>query len=119
MLSILGGTADITVHEKMMDGTLKELYKATGGAWGGIEVDKAYEQMLTNLVGVGALEKFKREHVGDYFDLLREFETKKRTITTDTTGKMTFRIPAALKECAESEDMIMEDLIEKSQYRAK
>ena len=30
-----GGTVDITVHEMENDGLLRELYKATGGAYGG------------------------------------------------------------------------------------
>lgn len=30
-----GGTVDITVHEMEKEGLLRELYKATGGAYGG------------------------------------------------------------------------------------
>ncbi|KAL3879860.1 hypothetical protein ACJMK2_032139 [Sinanodonta woodiana] len=39
-----GGTIDITVHEVLSDGKLKELHKASGGAWGGTQVDEAYRQ---------------------------------------------------------------------------
>ncbi|XP_053400595.1 heat shock 70 kDa protein 12A-like [Mercenaria mercenaria] len=112
-----GGTADITVHQKMDDGSLKELHKASGGAWGGNEVDKAYVQLLTELVGKDAMEKFKLEAMTDYFDLLRDFETKKRTITTDTDGKIAFRIPAALRELAESEGVSVKEKIAESRFK--
>lgn len=107
------------MHEKMKDGSLKEIHKASGGSWGGVEVDKAYIQMLTNVLGETVVEKFKENHVGDYLDLLRDFETKKRTITNETEGKMTFKIPSSLKDCAESEGCSIKDFIEKSPYKGK
>ncbi|XP_053392729.1 heat shock 70 kDa protein 12B-like [Mercenaria mercenaria] len=112
-----GGTADITVHEKLDDGSLKELQKASGGAWGGNEVDKAYMKMFADIVGPEAMETFRNENMTDYFDLLRDFETKKRTITTDTEGKMTFKIPAVLRELAESGGENIEEKIEMSPYK--
>lgn len=39
---LLGGTVDITVHEIQADGYLRELYNATGGNWGGTNVDSAF-----------------------------------------------------------------------------
>ena len=33
---------DITAHEVLVDGGLKELYKASGGDWGGTYVDMAF-----------------------------------------------------------------------------
>lgn len=114
-----GGTADITVHEKLANGTLKEIHKASGGSWGGVEVDKAYLQMLTNVVGNDAMQKFKKEYVGDYFDVLRDFETKKRSITANSDGKMTFKIPAVLKDCAESKGNVMKTLVENSPYKGR
>ena len=46
-----GGTIDITVHEVCFGGELKELYKATGGAWGGTVVDKAFLDFMGELIG--------------------------------------------------------------------
>ncbi|XP_045161656.2 heat shock 70 kDa protein 12B-like [Mercenaria mercenaria] len=114
-----GGTADITVHQKMADGSLKELHKASGGAWGGNEVDKAYLKMLSDMIGPEAIEKFKREQMIDYFDLLRDFETKKRTITRAIDGKMTFKIPASLRELGESDGVKMQDKVAKSHSKTK
>ena len=42
---------DITIHEVMVGGHLKELHKATGGDWGGTQVDEAFNQLLVNIVG--------------------------------------------------------------------
>lgn len=97
----IGGTADITVHQKMENGFLKEIHKATGGAWGGNEVDKAYLTFLTGIFGAQAMQEFKTTQMGDYFDVLRDFETKKRTITTEVDGKITIKVPASLKDSAE------------------
>ncbi|XP_045176740.1 heat shock 70 kDa protein 12A-like [Mercenaria mercenaria] len=96
-----GGTADISVHEKKADGSLKEIHKASGGPWGGTAVDKNYFDWLTNLFGQRTMERFKREQMADYFDVQREFELKKRNIMTDTTGKITFRLSASLREIYE------------------
>ncbi|XP_060554290.1 heat shock 70 kDa protein 12A-like [Ruditapes philippinarum] len=116
-----GGTADITVHQKMDDGSLKEIQKASGGAWGGNEVDKSYLQLLENIVQAEAMDKFKREEMTDYFDLLREFETKKRSITRDNEGKITFKLPQSLCKLAELDGVKMatkiERLHDKSKYR--
>lgn len=102
-----------------MDGSLKEIHKATGGAWGGTEVDKAYIQMLTDIVGEDAMEKFKKRHMEDFFDLLRDFETKKRNINTDSEGNITFKVPASLRGLAEHNGQSMEDRVKGSQYNGK
>jgi len=92
---------DVSVHEKNLDGTLKELHRASGGPWGGTCVDDAYIAWLTKLFGEKAMEKLKREAMGEYIDLLREFENKKRTITTKMDGQVTLRVSVALKEYQE------------------
>ncbi|XP_076076072.1 heat shock 70 kDa protein 12A-like [Mytilus galloprovincialis] len=75
-----GGTADITVHEKMLGGHLKELCRATGGDCGGTCVDAEYIQLLIKIVGAPILKIMKQEYLESYLDLLRDFETTKRTI---------------------------------------
>jgi len=88
----------VSVHEKNFDGTLKELHRPSGGPWGGTKVDDRYIAWLTEMFGKGAMKKLKEEAMGDYLDILREFETKKRSVTPDIEGKMTLRIPGALKK---------------------
>jgi len=86
------------VHEKNLDGSLKELRAASGGPWGGTCVDGSYIDWLTQMFGQVAMERLKRELMGDYFDMLREFENKKRSIAPDTNGLITLRVSVALKE---------------------
>ncbi|XP_052779373.1 heat shock 70 kDa protein 12B-like [Mya arenaria] len=94
-----GGTVDITVHEVGGSGELKELYKASGGAWGGTKVDDAYEKFLVEITGLGVMGAFKESHMEDYIDLFRDFEIKKRDISTKKSGgKINLRMPLALVE---------------------
>uniref|UniRef100_A0A8C4XF76 Heat shock 70 kDa protein 12A n=1 Tax=Erpetoichthys calabaricus TaxID=27687 RepID=A0A8C4XF76_ERPCA len=47
-----GGTADITVHEVLEDGSLNELQKASAGSWGGFPVDEKFRNFLRDLFGL-------------------------------------------------------------------
>lgn len=85
------------------NGTLKELQKASGGAWGGTQVDESFRQFLIKIVGANILVAFIEQHTSDYIDMLREFETKKRSVKAETTGKVTIKIPISLKELFEEE----------------
>ncbi|KAL3878914.1 hypothetical protein ACJMK2_031240 [Sinanodonta woodiana] len=93
-----GGTTDITIHEILEDGNVKEMYKATGGAWGGQEVDEAFKQFLIKIFGAPVLQKFKVEVMEDYIGLFREFELKKRKVSLNGNEGLTFSIPASLLE---------------------
>ncbi|KAL3879591.1 hypothetical protein ACJMK2_031880 [Sinanodonta woodiana] len=93
-----GGTIDITVHEVLSNGKLKELHKASGGAWGGIQVDEAYRQFLISLFGNPVFRRFQVENKEDYLDMFRDFEIKKREIAPDKDTKVTIRLPSSLKE---------------------
>lgn len=91
------------VHEKLSDQTIKELYKASGGPWGGTVVDKNYIEWLTQIVGQNTMERFKTEKMVDYFDLLRDFEIKKRTVTAETEGKIAFKFHESLNKLCKEE----------------
>ncbi|KAL3879866.1 hypothetical protein ACJMK2_032143 [Sinanodonta woodiana] len=96
-----GGTIDITVHEVLSDGKLKELHKASGGAWGGTQVDEAYRQFLISLVGNPVFRRFQVENKEEYLDIFREFEIRKRDIAPDNDNKVTIRLPSSLTEIFE------------------
>ncbi|KAK3577062.1 hypothetical protein CHS0354_003149 [Potamilus streckersoni] len=98
-----GGTVDITVHEVMHGGQLKEIHKASGGAWGGTQVDEAFKQFIISLIGNPVFCRFQAECKEDYLDLFRDFEIKKRNITPDKHEKITFRISSTLKDIFEEE----------------
>ena len=42
---------DITAHEILDSGGVKELYAATGGAWGGTQIDANFVQLLSDVLG--------------------------------------------------------------------
>lgn len=89
----LGGTADITIHRKAEDSTLEELMPASGGPWGGKSVDDAFMKFLTDLAGEKVMEKLKKESMEDYVEIIRSFETKKRTILPNKEGNTSMTIP--------------------------
>ncbi|KAK3611845.1 hypothetical protein CHS0354_040519 [Potamilus streckersoni] len=99
-----GGTVDIIAHEVMCDGSLNEIYRSNGGPWGGTEVDKAYFNFLTDLIGKSVFDNFKKKHMEDYIYLCREFEQKKRTIEPDHVSKVTTLLPGSLKELFKNEN---------------
>lgn len=68
----LGGTVDITVHEKMAGGFLKEISRATGGDCGGTSVDVEFIQLLTKIFGTPLIHSMKREQPEAFLDLIRE-----------------------------------------------
>ncbi|KAK3589819.1 hypothetical protein CHS0354_015826 [Potamilus streckersoni] len=96
-----GGTADMTVHEKLEDGRLKELAKASGGPWGGTMVDSAFLQLLNSIVGGPVMNTFRTDNTYDYLELLNEFEGAKRNF--DHRRKdMVIKLPSSLdKKCEE------------------
>ncbi|KAK3577061.1 hypothetical protein CHS0354_003148 [Potamilus streckersoni] len=98
-----GGTVDITVHKVMPTGKLKEIHKASGGAWGGTQVDEACKQFIISLIGKTVFCRFETECIADYLDIFREFEIKKRNITPENNDKITFRLPCTLKDIFEEE----------------
>jgi len=98
-----GGTVDVTVQKVLPDGKLKELHKASGGAWGGTKVDESFLQMLLQLVGEPVMKRLKEEFTSYDLELAREFESKKRTIDGSLQSRVTLRIPIALSELFEEE----------------
>ncbi|KAL3871019.1 hypothetical protein ACJMK2_039181 [Sinanodonta woodiana] len=93
-----GGTIDIVAHEIMSDGSLNEVYRSNGGAWGGTEVDKIFFAFLNDFFGKSVYENFKQKHMEDYIYLCREFEQKKRQIEPQSTLQVTLRLPVELNE---------------------
>ncbi|KAK3600522.1 hypothetical protein CHS0354_028722, partial [Potamilus streckersoni] len=98
-----GGTVDITVHEVLHSGNLRELYKANGGPWGGTTVDESFKDFLKILCGQQTFARFESEFKDAYLDLLREFEAKKRTVCPELDQKVTLKIPIAIHEAFQND----------------
>ena len=99
----LGGTVDITVHEVTTDKTLKELEKPSGGDWGGTCVDNCFEETLIEVISSEVMDEFRLKHTGDYNELFRDFEIRKRKQTISSKqqlnqNRVTMRIPVTLSE---------------------
>ncbi|XP_062582418.1 heat shock 70 kDa protein 12A-like [Saccostrea cucullata] len=102
IVDIGGGTADITVHEKVKAGKLRELHQASGGAYGGTAVDREFEKCLTDILGEKVMETLRKSKTEIYIDIFREFEVAKRTFTPDSEGPIRMTISyVALNELSE------------------
>ena len=78
-LSLLtGGTIDIVAHKVRKDGKIRELFRATGGAWGGTMIDLQFVTLLNKIFGEEFITAFQQEFPKDYVELLQDFEIKKR-----------------------------------------
>ncbi|XP_052061588.1 heat shock 70 kDa protein 12A-like isoform X3 [Mytilus californianus] len=93
VIDIGGGTVDITAHHKVCEDDLQELCSASGGACGGTTVDKEFLTLFENIVQERVMETLAKESTASYLDLLREFETVKRTISSTKRQKINFTIP--------------------------
>ena len=66
-------------------------------------MDAALEQLFIDIVDEDVWKAFRNKHGGDYFDIFREFEVKKRTVKSksDQEQKFYIKYPLALKELFE------------------
>ena len=90
-----GGTVDLTVHELENEGKLKELYKATGGAWGSMGVDYQFELLLLSIFGEEFLLDFVKTKPVSWLELLSLFETKKRGFSPHKQLSVNISLPFA------------------------
>jgi hypothetical protein len=78
ILFISGGTIDIVAHEIRKDGRIRELFRATGGAWGGTVIDRQFLNLMERIFGEAFMNSFQKEFPKDFVELLQDFEIKKR-----------------------------------------
>ncbi|WAR27206.1 HS12A-like protein [Mya arenaria] len=115
-----GGTVDIAVQEVAGSGSMKNIYKASGGDWGGTKVDDAYVKFVADIIGKDTIEEFKRSHMDDYVYMIRDFEMKKRGFDPLKINKsVIFRISATLPNIVkESKGKEIHDLITDSPFKS-
>ncbi|XP_052228946.1 heat shock 70 kDa protein 12A-like [Dreissena polymorpha] len=98
-----GGTVDITVHEIVAGGKLKELHRATGGAHGSVGVDEEFETLLGAIFGPDLLLQFKRKKPTVWVELMAIFESRKRTASPYRSSSISVTLPYAfidfVKKC--------------------
>ncbi|XP_063042324.1 heat shock 70 kDa protein 12B [Engraulis encrasicolus] len=89
-----GGTVDLTVHQiEQPQGTLKELYKASGGPYGAVGVDLAFEALLCQIFGADFIESFKAKRPAAWVDLMIAFEARKRTAAPGRPNALNISLP--------------------------
>lgn len=88
----------------MDDGTLAEVYKASGGDWGGTIVDKEFKAFVYNLFkNDQCINQLWEVAPRDALDFEREFEAKKRQIGDDDDDDIRLKLPERLKMFANIE----------------
>lgn len=93
---ITGGTVDVTAHEIQQDGTLREMYQASGGSWGGTYVDEEFRKFLVTLFSYEVISEAFIKYPNDMLDLMLDFEMKKRTFKPGETEHVVMKCPACL-----------------------
>ncbi|XP_059821843.1 heat shock 70 kDa protein 12B-like isoform X2 [Hypanus sabinus] len=94
-----GGTVDLTVHEiEQPAGTLKELYKASGGPYGAVGVDLAFQEMLCQIFGCDLIEGFRLKRPAAWVDLMMAFEARKQSISHKLTTPLNISLPFSFTE---------------------
>ena len=115
-----GGTADIMTLLRAEDGTLQEMGPATGGPWGGNNVNDEFLEFITEVCGREMMHQFKNEHIDDYISLFsRDFEVKKRSVIID--DKIFITLPYALTQLFKNSKGVrtISDAIQKSRFAAE
>uniref|UniRef100_A0A8C9C638 Heat shock 70 kDa protein 12B n=1 Tax=Phocoena sinus TaxID=42100 RepID=A0A8C9C638_PHOSS len=89
-----GGTVDLTMPQlEQPHGTLKELYKASGGPCGAVAVDLGFEQLLGRIFGEDFISTFKTQRPAAWVDLTIAFEACKRTAGPHHAGALNISLP--------------------------
>uniref|UniRef100_UPI003AB09E7B heat shock 70 kDa protein 12A-like n=1 Tax=Centroberyx gerrardi TaxID=166262 RepID=UPI003AB09E7B len=72
-----GGTIDITVHEVLDGGALKELYKASGNDLGGQNVDKKFKSFLKETFSDDLWDEYERNYPSEFQKMMYSFSVLK------------------------------------------
>ncbi|XP_067458869.1 heat shock 70 kDa protein 12A-like [Thunnus thynnus] len=68
-----GGTIDITVHEVLDGGALKELHKVSGNDMGGQTVDKKFKDFLKEIFSDGVWDEYEKKHPSQVQKMMYDF----------------------------------------------
>ena len=95
-LPYTGGTVDITAHEVSGEFQYDELFAANGGPWGGENVNLAFQDYLRQIFTDDTFSEFCRNHTVDFYDLMVDFERKKRTFDYTEMNDIVIKLPSFL-----------------------
>lgn len=95
VVDIGGGTFDVTVHELLENGGIRELYKATGGTFGGQNVNRQFRILLETIFTKSFIDHYARQNPVDWLCLMNDFEVKKRGKRICEGGTTRIRLPGS------------------------
>ncbi|KAM9342792.1 heat shock 70 kDa protein 12A-like [Pholidichthys leucotaenia] len=98
-----GGTVDITVHEVLEGGSLKELHKASGNDLGGQNVDRKFKEFLREIFCDDVWEEYETKYPSEVQKMMYDFMYLKQV---DDDVQMT--CPYSLGNLAQSKKDIQE-----------
>lgn len=110
-----GGTADFSVVEITEHHTLKHLHYASGGEWGGKNVNKEIFDIFESIFGAKVMKKFS-DMKAEILQMENDIELKKRDMKTE--DKLSFSLlPSLSSLCRDVNNENFKDMIEKSGYK--
>ena len=83
----------MTVHQIQENGAIKEIHKATGGPYGGQEVNKEFRFLLESIFTLAFIQDYARQNPVDWLNLMNDFEVKKRGKRVYEGGTTRIRLP--------------------------
>ena len=78
------------------------------GAWGSTYIDKAFGDLLGDLVGKETVRKYTREHFCDWLELMATFESRKLDTTNADPKDRRIRLPRSFLDAVENLSELVE-----------
>ncbi len=72
-----GGTADIACHEVVGELEVEEIAPPSGGAWGGIYIDEAFESLMSKIFPSKWIDGFRKKNSDFWTVFLNNFQSSK------------------------------------------
>lgn len=88
----------MAVHQIADSGTIKEIYKITGGSHGGLKVNQGFKELLSELMGEKNVVTYERENPSDWLALMNDFEGKKQGFRVSKGRGINIRLPASFRD---------------------
>ena len=79
---------DITVHKVLPGKGVEEVCAASGGPWGGTNIDKAFVELLKRVWNDTFIEKLQEDFASLWWEIVSRFEIVKRTADPDKDEDM-------------------------------
>lgn len=95
---LLGGTADITVHE-VVKGGIKEVARSDGVPTGGNSINDKLESLLRDTLSNEFVDHLIHNQPSEWYELMFDFERGKRNLDTESDKPISMSISLGLWNC--------------------